>query len=46
MADAELREVVKKIEDLQKPDDYRNYYNGIEDSLDLALHGDKAVDKP
>jgi hypothetical protein len=46
MTDAELREIVEEPKDLQKPKDYGNYDNTVEDSFDLSLHGDKAVDEP
>jgi hypothetical protein len=46
MADTKLRYVADEPEYLQEPNDYGDDYNGIEDSFDLPLHGDKAVDKP
>ncbi len=46
MADLELSEIAEEPEYLQKPKDHCNYYNAIENSFDLALHGDKAVDEP
>ena len=42
----ELREIAEKSEYLEKPKDHSNYNNAIEDSFDLPLHGDKAVDEP
>jgi hypothetical protein len=46
MADVKLREIVEEPKYLQKPNDHCDYYNCVEDSFDLTLHGDKAVDKP
>jgi hypothetical protein len=46
MADAELSDVIEQTKYLQKPDDYENNYDSIQDSLDLALHRDEAINKP
>jgi hypothetical protein len=46
VTDAELREIAEEAEYLQKPEDHGNYNNAIENSFDLPLHGDKAVDEP
>jgi hypothetical protein len=46
MADVKLREIAEEPKYLQKPKNYSNHNNAVEDSLDLPLHGDKAVDKP
>jgi hypothetical protein len=46
MADVKLREIVEEPEYLQKPKDDGNDYDGIEDSFDLSLHRDKAIDEP
>jgi hypothetical protein len=46
MADAELSQVIEQAEYLQKPDNYENHYNSVQDALDLALHRDEAVHKP
>jgi hypothetical protein len=46
MADSELRDIVHEPIDLEKPNDHGNDYHGIEDSLDLSLHRNEAVDKP
>jgi hypothetical protein len=46
LADVVLGEIAEEPEYLQKPKDHCNYYNAIENSFDLALHGDKAVDEP
>jgi hypothetical protein len=42
----ELTEIRKEPKYSQKPQNHSNYYDGIQDSLNLALHGDEAVDKP
>jgi hypothetical protein len=44
MSDSKLVKVGQEVEYLQKPEDYDNYHNGIQDSLDCSLHGDVAVD--
>jgi hypothetical protein len=46
MPDAELGKVLEKTEYLQEPENDDDHYNAIQDSLNLALHGDEAVDKP
>jgi hypothetical protein len=46
MADVELGNVVHEPEYLQEPNNYRNHYNGIQDSLDLTLHGNEAIYQP
>ena|ERR1039457_845783 len=46
MAHAELGNIVQKSESLQKPNDYRNHDNAIQDALDLTLHGNEAVYQP
>lgn len=46
MADLELSEIAEEPEYLQKPNAHGNYNNAIQDSFDLSLHGDEAVDEP
>jgi hypothetical protein len=46
MPDVELGKVAVEAEYLQKPKNHDNHYNGIQDSLDLTLHGDVAVNQP
>jgi hypothetical protein len=46
VTDAELREIAEEAEYLEKPEDHGNYDNAVENSFDLPLHGDKAVDEP
>jgi len=46
VADTELGEVFEQAEYPQDPKDDSNHNNGIQDALDLALHGDEAVHKP
>jgi hypothetical protein len=46
MSYAELSDITEQVENLQEPDDYRDYYHSVQDSLDLTLHGYKSVDQP
>jgi hypothetical protein len=46
MPNAELGQVSVKAKYLNKPQNNGNHHDGIQDSLDLALHGYEAVDKP
>jgi len=41
-----LGEVPKHPEDLQEPQNHGNHYDAVEDSFDLSLHGDEAVNQP
>src|SRR5580692_5704127 len=46
MADAELGQVTKQSEYLQEPQNHGDHYNAVQDSLDLTLHGNEAVNQP
>jgi hypothetical protein len=46
MADAELSKICEQAEYLQEPKNHGNHHNGVQDSLDLTLHGDEAVHEP
>jgi hypothetical protein len=46
MSDVELGKVAVETECLQKPKNHDNHYDGIQDLLDLTLHGDVTVNKP
>jgi hypothetical protein len=37
---------VKQSEDFDEPYDQNNHHNAVKDSLNLTLHGDKAIDQP
>jgi hypothetical protein len=43
MPDAELGKVLEKTEYFQEPKNYGNLDNGVQDTLDLALHRYVAV---
>jgi hypothetical protein len=43
---AELGKVVKQSKDVYEPDNEHNHHNAIQNSLDLALHGNEAIDQP
>jgi hypothetical protein len=43
---AKLKQVVEKTEYSQQPQNHHNHDNAIQNALDLALHGDKAVHQP
>ena len=44
LPDAKLGKVVKQPEDFDEPYDENNHDNAVKDSLNLTLHGDKAID--
>jgi hypothetical protein len=43
---AKLVKIGEKSKYPYEPQNYGNHHHGIQDSLDLALHGNEAVDKP
>jgi hypothetical protein len=45
-ADADVGEGIEESENIQEPQHHRDYYHGVQDRLDCALHGDEAVDQP
>jgi hypothetical protein len=46
MPNTELVKIGEKPKYSYEPKNYRNHHDGIQDSLDLALHRNEAVDKP
>jgi hypothetical protein len=46
IAYAELGKVVKQSKDVEQPYHENNHYNGVQNSLDLTLHGNEAIDQP
>jgi hypothetical protein len=46
VTDTELGKVLEQAEHPHEPQNYGDHNNAIQDALDLALHGDKAIDKP
>jgi len=43
---AELGKVVKQSKDVHEPYHEHNHHNSIQDSFDLTLHGNEAIDQP
>ena len=46
MPDAELGKVFEETEYFQEPENYRDHDNGVQDTLDLALHRYVAIHQP
>jgi hypothetical protein len=45
-ADAHVRNRMQKSENIQKPEDYRDHYHGVQDGFDRSLHRYEAVHQP
>jgi hypothetical protein len=46
MPDTELRKVFEHAEYPQKPQNYGDHNDRVQDAFDLTLHGDETVDQP
>jgi hypothetical protein len=43
-ANADVRQGVKQSKDIEEPENHGNHHDTVQDGLDAALHGDKAID--
>lgn len=45
LSDVYVFQIAEHPENIQKPDDYNNYHNGIQDTFDFPVHRDIIIDK-
>jgi len=45
-ADADVRQGMKQPKNIQEPEHDGNHHDAVQDGLDVALHGDKAIHQP